>query len=373
MKKIYIGIALWCFAIPTMAQKNSGFIIKGELKHLNDGEKVSLLYRGANYSAPDTLATTISKGNRFELKGRLNSPELLYLAAGKRKVQGLMFIDNAEINIKGTVDSMRQVSVMGSKANDDYVAFNKVITQFQIQETNLTRQYAKAKLDNDEQIMNRIDSELKAIEVNKDKAILEICKNNLGSVISPYLIMSHIYSPDVSTYQPLFAKFLPEVKQSKYGQLLKTKLDLLSTVAVGRQAPNFTAKTPEGNSLSLKEVINQGKVTLIDFWASWCGPCRADNPGLVKSYEKYHSKGLNIIGFSLDKPSGLSAWKKAITDDNLTWFHVSDLNEWESVAAKLYGITAIPQSVLIDGNGKIVAKNLKGEELNKKLEELLAK
>jgi thiol-disulfide isomerase/thioredoxin len=366
-------IALMCFASTTSAQKNNGFTIKGALKNLNDGEKVSLLYRGANYSAPDTIATAIAKNNRFELKGILKTPELLYLAAGKRKVQGLMFVDNASIEIKGTVDSMRQVIVIGSKASDEYVAFNKILLPFQFQETNLNRQYAKAKQDNDEQAMNRIDDELNAIELNKSKAIIQICNANIGSVICPYLILNTIYSPDPSVYQPLYERFLPEVKQSKYGQLLKAKLDLLATVAVGKLAPNFEAKTPEGSTLSLKDVMAKGKLTLIDFWASWCGPCRKENPGLVKAYEKYHSIGLNIIGFSLDKKSGLEAWKKAIIDDKLTWFHVSDLNQWESGAVKLYGISAIPQSVLIDSKGKIVGKNLKGEELNKKLEELLVK
>jgi thiol-disulfide isomerase/thioredoxin len=362
-----------CFATTTIAQENKGFTIKGELKNLNDGDKVSLLFRGANYSAPDTIVSTIAKNNRFELKGTLNSPELLYLAAGKRKVQGLIFIDNASIEIKGSTDSMRQVTVIGSKANDDFVAFNKALLPFRTQETDLARAYAKAKQDNDEQAMNHVDDQLNALEKNKEKTVIEICNSQKDGVIIPYMILNTIYSPDPSVYLPLYDRFMPEVKQSKYGQLLKAKLDLLATVAVGELAPNFSAKTPEGNTLLLKDVMAKGKLTLIDFWASWCGPCRKENPSLVKAYEKYHSKGLNIIGFSLDKKSGLEAWKKAIIDDKLSWFHVSDLNEWESGTVKLYGITAIPQSVLIDSKGKIVGKNLKGEELNKKLEELLVK
>lgn len=374
MKKlIYTCIALMCMITPAFAQKNKGFTIKGELKNLNDGDMVSLLYRGANYAAPDTIATTLAKNGRFELKGTLSSPELLYLGAGKRKVQGLIFIDNASIEIKGSVDSMRQVTVLGSKANDDFVAFNKVLLAFRNQESNLTRAYAKAKQANDEQAMSDIDVQLNTMEVNKEKALLEICNAKNGSVASPYLILNTIYSPDPSVYLPLYERFLPEVKQSKYGKLLKAKLDLLATVAVGKLAPNFSAKTPEGNTLSLKDVASKGKLTLIDFWASWCVPCRKENPNLVKAYEKYHAKGLNIIGFSLDKKSGLEAWKKAIIDDNLSWFHVSDLNEWESGTVKTYGITAIPQSILIDSEGKIVAKNLRGEELNKKLEDLLMK
>ena len=370
---VYACIALMCLITTAFAQKNEGFIIKGELKNLNDGDKVSLLYRGANYAAPDTIVSAFAKDGRFELKGTLKSPEILYLAAGKRKVQGLIFIDNASIQIKGTADSMRQVTVIGSKANDDFIAFNKALLHFRTQETNLTRAYAKAKQDNDEQAMKHVDEQLNAIELNQEKTIIEICNTQRTSVVTPYLILNTIYSPDPSIYLPLYDRFLPAVKQSKYGKLLKAKLDLLATVAVGQLAPNFSAKTPEGNMLSLKEVTAKGKLTLIDFWASWCGPCRKENPSLVKAYEKYHSKGLNIIGFSLDKKNGLEAWKKAIIDDKLSWFHVSDLDYFDSETVKIYGITAIPQSVLIDSTGKIVGKNLRGEELNKKIEDLLMK
>jgi thiol-disulfide isomerase/thioredoxin len=263
--------------------------------------------------------------------------------------------------------------VTGSKANDDFVAFSKALVPFRTQETKLARAYAKAKQDNEEQVMNRIDDELKAIELNQEKTIIEISNTQKASFLSPYFILSTIYSPDPSVYLPLYDNFTLEVKQSKYGKLLKVKLDLLATVAVGKFAPNFKAKTPEGKMLSLSDVITTGKLTLVDFWASWCGPCRQENPSLVKAYEKYHSKGLNILGFSLDKTSGLAAWKKAIIDDKLSWFHVSDLNYFDSETVKIYGITAIPQSILIDSEGKIVGKNLRGEELNKKLAELLTK
>ncbi|MCO4294217.1 AhpC/TSA family protein [Solitalea sp. MAHUQ-68] len=372
MKKIlYVLLAFMCCSVSIMAQTKKGFKLSGELKNLKDGEKVCLLFRGANYNSPDTLASGIAKNNRFEMKGTLKSTDLYYLAAGNRRVQGLLFLDNSTVEIKGSADSMRQVTVKGSAVNDEYVAFNKVLLPFQSQERELNRQLSNAKPNNDKQVMAGIEDQLNEIELSKSKAINDFITAHVTSLTTPYLILHYVSEPDPRVYVPLYNQFSPEVKQSKYGKELKKRLDILATVAVGQHAPNFRAQTPTGEMLSLKDVVVKSKVTVIDFWASWCGPCRAENPNLVKVYEKYHSQGLNIISVSLDKTTGADAWKKAIADDKLSWNHISDLKFWDSDIAKLYGITAIPQLVLVDAEGKIVAKNLRGEALHKKIEELM--
>ncbi|WP_395056102.1 peroxiredoxin family protein [Flavobacterium sp.] len=134
-------------------------------------------------------------------------------------------------------------------------------------------------------------------------------------------------------------------------------------------APNFTAKNVGGKLVSLKESL--GKVTIIDFWASWCAPCRKENPNMVSLYKEFHDKGLNIIGVSLDKDA--TAWKEAIAKDNLTWIEISNLKEWEDPIAATYNIEGIPATFLLDANGKIVAKNLLGNELKAKVADLLSK
>ncbi len=171
----------------------------------------------------------------------------------------------------------------------------------------------------------------------------------------------------------LFVEFADEFS-TKYAKtnsmdigLLKPRLDAIKQLMIGLPAPDFTLETPDGKKVSLKDF--KGKVVLIDFWASWCGPCRRENPNVVAMYNRYKNKGFEILGVSLDRSK--EPWIKAIADDKLTWPHVSDLKGWGSSAAALYGITSIPHTVLVDRDGRIVARQLRGEVLGKKLEEIL--
>ena len=166
-----------------------------------------------------------------------------------------------------------------------------------------------------------------------------------------------------------FEKLDKSVVDSKSGKNIKKMLDTMTAVNIGSVAPAFSAPSPEGKMISLKE--SMGKVTLIDFWASWCGPCRQENPNVVAMYNELHDKGLNIIGVSLDKEGDAEAWKAAIAKDGLTWNHISNLKHWKEPIAEQYNVKSIPATFLLDASGKIVAKDLRGEELKAKVKELL--
>ena len=142
----------------------------------------------------------------------------------------------------------------------------------------------------------------------------------------------------------------------------------MKTVSVGQKAPDFTLNDPEGNAVSLSSKVGS-KLLLVDFWAGWCGPCRQENPNIVKVYNEFNKKGFDVFGVSLDRTR--DEWVKAISDDKLAWTHVSDLQYWNSAAAKLYAVNAIPASFLLDENGVIVARNLRGEDLYNKVKEVL--
>ncbi|MBO9202996.1 MULTISPECIES: peroxiredoxin family protein [Niastella] len=178
------------------------------------------------------------------------------------------------------------------------------------------------------------------------------------------------YLPDdIRIYDKLFKGLSKEVQKSKEGILLKKSIDGFMAVRIGAVAPLFSSPDTAGVSINLKDF--RGKYVLLDFWASWCIPCREENPSVLKAYQQFRDKNFTVLGVSLDQSNKRAAWIKAINDDGLVWNHVSDLTYWNNAVAKLYSIRSIPQNFLIDPNGKIVAANLRGEELFNKLQELI--
>jgi thiol-disulfide isomerase/thioredoxin len=189
-----------------------------------------------------------------------------------------------------------------------------------------------------------------------------------ASFASVMILRGIFYSFTADELDAALSGLDPELHQMEEYTFLATKLERMKAVDIGQTYTDFELGTPEGNLLKVSEVHN-GKVLLIDFWASWCGPCRAANPEVVEMYNAYHDQGFEILGVSLDRDS--ASWVKAIADDKLTWPHISDLKFWNSEGAELYGVSSIPHTVLIDQEGIITAKNLHGEELREAIEKLL--
>ena len=195
----------------------------------------------------------------------------------------------------------------------------------------------------------------------------ELIKANPDSYVSTFVIVSGMGQMEYEQLKEKYALLGEKAKATAHGKAIAAQIAKLESTAIGQIAPNFTVTTPEGESISLYDI--KGKVKLVDFWASWCGPCRGENPHVVEIYKEYHPKGLEIFGVSLD--NNKEAWVKAIADDGLVWKHGSDLKGWQSAPAKLYSVTGIPHTILLDENNKIIAKNLRGDELKQKIAELL--
>jgi peroxiredoxin len=174
---------------------------------------------------------------------------------------------------------------------------------------------------------------------------------------------------DFATYDEVAQRFAKENPNSPHAKSLIGRVARIKGVMVGSKAPDITLNDTTGKAVPLSSL--RGKYVLIDFWASWCGPCRAENPNVVRMYNKFKDKGFAIYSVSLDRPGDREKWVRAIRNDNLTWTHVSDLKFWQSEAAQQYGVQAIPATFLLDKDGTIIAKNLRGEALEQKLDEVL--
>lgn len=201
-----------------------------------------------------------------------------------------------------------------------------------------------------------------------DNALKDIPKTNRTYKLALGGIMAALKPKTHPNYMVYAQRFIEQFKESdpKAVAALQADIDQAKNFMIGGTPPDFTQKTPEGEELSLTDL--RGKVVLVDFWASWCGPCRKENPNVVRMYKKYKDQGFEILGVSLD--SKKDRWMKAIKDDKLTWPHISDLKGWKNEAAKTYAITSIPQTVLLDAEGKILARNLRGPTLEAKLAEI---
>ena len=183
-------------------------------------------------------------------------------------------------------------------------------------------------------------------------------------LVENFLMRGYIPTEETTNY---FNKLDKSILETKRGQKLSELIKVTNTVKIGKKAPNFSAPSPEGKPISLNESL--GKVTIIDFWASWCGPCRQENPNVVAMYNELHEKGLNIIGVSLDRDG--DKWKEAIAKDGLTWPQISNLKFWQEPIAEQYNVKSIPATFILDENGIIVARDLRGDELKAKVKEIL--
>lgn len=375
MKKV---ILLLLCPVTMFAQTEKPFEIEGILATKNPVEWVYLTYGERNQAKMDSVKP---KEGQYRFRGTIKEPEMAVLVVKYAQQPGeahplqertslVLGPGKTKLHSK---ESLTNTTVTGSAAHDDYIKLTTQAREYDDRISALVAKYNELMLGGKPEQAEEVRSQVMALDKEKkEKVYKQFVLDYPNSPVVVYALSMYAgYDIVPAEVEPLLAKLPKETLQEPSALALIKQIEIAKKTAIGSIASDFTQNDTLGRPVSLSSF--RGKYVLIDFWASWCGPCRKENPNVVRAFETFRNRNFTILGVSLDKPDGKEKWLDAIRKDGLTWTQVSDLKHWDNAVAKEYGIKAIPQNLLIDPDGRIIAKNLRGEELLRKLEEVLPK
>lgn len=376
MKNIIKKALLFAVMIPSLAIAQEGeSTVKFKFDDNQTAGKVFITY---NLYGPNIIDSIVVGKPKSEFTIKVNQPTQVTLSYSKDSNANkntpledsrTIYIEQgtAHVHIK---NSLKTASITGMPINDKYEHYINHLKPSEELFAEISREYnaltpeQKSDLTYTRPIFDKQDQ----ISILRKELVSQYIVDNPNSLFSLHGLrgIHHLLLP--GEFDTLFHTLSDDVRKSSVATLVGEYLKSAKIAGVGVMAPDFTQNDVNGNPVKLSDF--RGKYVLLDFWASWCAPCRADNPKLVKAYEQYKDKGFTILGVSLDSQNGKNAWLKAIQDDKLEWINVSDLKGWKNEASNLYMVRAVPQNYLIDPTGKVVAVNLRGYKLEDKLKEI---
>ena len=364
-----IVIALFLSTLLGCESNNNSF----ELNGTTDLDEGVVIYRIVPNSVnqPVKMDSTIVRDGKFNFSLDVTEIDVNFITIKGKDTNIPFVLESGRISINIYKDSLDASQVKGSRSNDDlnlYRNKTKSVVNF-LNEIVSEIQIANSLGDN--LLVEDLQNQYRLKQTELLNFEIELAKNMKESYLSVLMLEKLINEKtiDINSAKEITAAYNSEILNSRVGKILVEKVNApIEPTSIGEIAPNFEGPSPSGEVLNLSDL--KGKVTIIEFWASWCRPCRVENPNLVRLYKEMHPKGLEIVGVSLDR--NRSSWLRAIDDDGLIWNHVSNLKFWQDPIAKLYNIRAIPASFIIDKEGRIIEKNLRGAQLAAKISEILS-
>ena len=368
MKKLLLRFISLSFLVilGSCGSQENEFVLTGNAD-VSDGTKIYVLQADQN-NQPYIKDSTTVQSNNFKFQGISSTPQISYIQVEGVNGYVLAILENGDIKADLFKDSISKSKVYGTKSNDDFIKY-KSETKFLVDDmNNISYEAQDAIMTGDVATATELEKEYNSKEREVMLYEWDFIIDNLDSYMSALLLEVFMIENKVNkdSIIDVYESFSNRIKVSDVG---KNIADLLSQyenpIEVGEIAPDFTAPSINGDDVTLSEEVSNNNVTLLDFWAAWCRPCRVENPNLVKLYKAYNQNGFDIIGVSLDRTK--EQWEQAVEDDNLLWTQVSNLNFWNDPIARRYSIRAIPQSFLINKEGVVIGKNLRGNDLEESI------